>query len=304
MITFAEIYGTVSDKIQKSDSTFQTKIKRWVNLRYETLAKRHPWAALFDARETGVTLVSGSAFLILPKRVGSLFMIAEMTNKELLDVFSFTELWRQNTDTINSAGNAVKYSHVGEVGSAASLSIADKVQVVSSSASDNAAFSVRIFGTVSGEDVAETINLNGTTAVDSVNTYDSGTFIRVSKNTTTTGVITIREKTTPANVLAKLVQNEFTVKYKRLRLHLVPNSAPTVAIYYNKQVMRLVNDLDVPEFDCGAYLVAAAYADALKEQKQYAKAIQEEKAAENELAALMIQEMFDDGLQQLTPKVV
>src|SRR3989304_2064859 len=68
--------------------------------------------------------------------------------------------------------------------------------------------------------------------------------------------------------------------HNRVRLRLVPNAADTVSVIYKKAVSRLVNDQDIPEIPCHNALIAGAYADALKEQKQTAKAQIEEQRYE------------------------
>lgn len=305
MLTFQEIYQSIEDKIQKSDSTFETKVKRWVNQRYESLMKMQPWKGVFDVDTSGVTYVTGSAYLILPKKVGHIFVITEMTNLRTLDPIDYIQLWRNSASTINSQDAPVRWADAGQVGSRISMTIADKIQVLSSSASDNSAYTVRVRGLVSGEEVSETITLNGTTAVDSTNTFDSGSFITAAKSSNNmAGTVTVREKTTTSNTLVTLGMNEFTAWYKRLRLHYVPNSAPTVAIAFNRKVPYMVNALDVPAFDCSMYLIEAGYAEALREQKQHDKArLHESVRVAMEYQNLLTAQSFDEQIQQFTPMV-
>lgn len=301
MLTFAEIYGSVSDNIQKTDSTFQSKIKRWVNNNYTTVAIRWPWKALIDYAETGVTFTAGQAYMMLPKRVDRILMLSERTNNVVLSGVGVSQFWRRFTDVANNQASPISFTYAGEQGSILALTAASTVNVVSSSTSDNTAFTVRVQGTVSGEQTSETLTLNGTTVVTSSNTYDSGSFIRVSKSGTTTGTLTFKQ-TSNSNVLATLGQTEFTTSYRRIRLYQVP-TAGTLAIYYVRSVERMVNDLDVPEWDCTSHLIAAASADGLREQRRFADAAQQEAIAEQEYMHMIQLEKQDDEIDQLMPYI-
>lgn len=306
LYTKTEMVTKVARWIQKTgDSNFNTKISDWLLGRYDHLCKRYPWKHMIRVEETGIVTVSGNKFLVLPKRAGQILMISERTNKEILNGRLTRDFWERNTSDMDSQSIPEEWAEAGAVASKLALSAADKVQVLSNNASDTSAFTVRIMGIVGGNEVSETITMNGTTAVDSVNTYDSGTFLTAigKSGGTWSGVVTVREKIDTTKTLATLDVTESAVLYRRIRMFYVPNAAITMAVYYVKEPRQLMNDLDVPEFDCCEYLIRGAYADALMEQKNYAKAQFQEQLAERALNALLSREFSDDQIVQAVPLI-
>jgi len=175
-------------------------------------------------------------------------------------------------------GNPDNYIDIGSKSCSALMSIADKVQVGSTSASDVSPAVIRSTGEVGGMPVGENITITGVTYVDSANTYDAGSELQVtagSSSSTLTdlvGVVTVREKTTTSNIIAKLSPNERSPFYKWIRFSVMPASAFTAQVWYKKRWLPLTNDNDAPIIPCANEIVEGVVADALWEDGQESSA--------------------------------
>jgi len=302
MFTLLEMTNRVSNKVQKSSAIFQSHIKEWIDEKYDEIWKKKLWKASIRAKESGVSLVSADAFLILPKDVSEIIVIAERSDNKVLFQVDVKTLWVNFVDVIDNAGKPINYIPAGTVGFKGQPTSAETINVVSSAAGDTTQV-VRLWFLVNGEEVTETVTLNGTTAVTSSNTCDASGFLRASKDSNTTGVITIEGNTSGTDFLV-LAPEEFTAYHERIRLRHVPNAADTVSIYYKKRRIRFVNDQDIPEFDCSTALISGALAEAWKEQKQYSKS-QLEEGRFNRLIADLIgeKEMQGENMEQAIPHI-
>jgi hypothetical protein len=197
----------------------------------------------------------------------------EVTEKDIRDHVRFTAVINEQSGNVQT-GSPENYIDIGSKSVSALLSIADKVQVGSTSASDVTPVVIRITGEVSGVAVSEDITLTGTTYVDSTNTYDASSELIITAGTSDgtlqdlAGVVTVREKTTTANTLAKLPPNERVPYYRWIRLSPTPAEAVTAQIWYKKKWMPLVNDNDAPIIPCANEIVEGVIADALWEDGQ------------------------------------
>lgn len=167
---------------------------------------------------------------------------------------------------------------------------ASVMTIVSSSNSDNGlGQTVTIFGLVAGYPDSETITLTGTT--NAVGSKSFTSVDRASKNGTTTGRVTVTSNSGGATiaVIPTGYQTD-AIRYKKIQVFPLPDSAFPMQVYYYKQPYRLVNDGDVHElgdaFDEAIILLATAklklesnigegtqfmalYNDEIKSLKQY-----------------------------------
>lgn len=167
---------------------------------------------------------------------------------------------------------------------------ASVITVSSSSAADTAlGQTVTIFGTVSGYPDSEIITLTGTSSAVSSKSFTN--VDRVTKNGSTTGRVTATSNSagTTIAVIPTGYQTD-SIRYKKVKLFPLPDSAFPIYVDYYKQPYRLVNDGDVHElgdaFDECIILLATAklklesnidkgktfmqlYEDELKSLKQY-----------------------------------
>lgn len=298
---FTNIVAEIGVLIGKTDSAYAANIKNWWNKNYGTIWKNFMWRQAIEFDEA-ITLTAGVEFISLPKRVEKILAITDRVNSRVVIPITVNILMRKYIDQITVQDNPTLYTPAGEYGSKATLTAAAKVQAVSNNSGDITQ-KVRILGLVSGEELTETITLNGVTAVDSSYTYDSGSLLRmVSKDGTTTGTITVKEKTANT-VLATIAPWELVPRYLRLRLLQVPLSASTLYITYKRRHIRLVNNEDIIEIPALDVLKKMTFADGLTEQRQHQKALLQTQEAQALLAELKGGENQGDELEQTMPEI-
>lgn len=253
------------------------KVKDWCRTRYDRILRSFPWDEL--NRSYNLSVTTGTRDYALRYDVEQIIKMwdsthgIEITALDIRDHIRFNAVMLEVSGNVQT-GNPDQYVDIGSKSVSALLSTADRVQVLSTSASDTSPKIIRITGEVSGMPVSESITLTGTTAASSTNTFDSGTELTISAGTSDgtlqdlSGVVTVREFTTNANVLAKLAPNERAPYYKWIRLSVTPASALTAQVWYKKRWMPLTNDNDVPLIPCANEIVEGVVADALWEDGQ------------------------------------
>lgn len=126
---------------------------------------------------------------------------------------------------------------------------APSVITISSSSSTDTSISVTIFGTVNGYpdyEIISTNGSNGTTAVVGTKTFSA--VERITKNQTTTGLITVTANSANTTVGVLPVGNTTTGPYyTKIQLYPLPNTVFPINCFYYKLPYQLVNDGDVPE---------------------------------------------------------
>lgn len=230
----------------------------------------------------------------------------EIKEADIRDHVRFTAVNQEVSGNVQT-GNPDQYIDIGSKSCSALLSTADRIQVLSSSASDVSPMQIRITGEVSGMPLSENLTLTGTTAVDSTATFDAGSEIVVSAGTSDgtlvdlVGVVTVREKTTTSNVLAKLAPNERAPYFKWIRFGLTPASAFTAQIWYKKRWAPLSHNNDVPLIPCANEIIEGVVADALWEDGQETAAQAQEVKFANAVKELWIARRPKNLITQIVP---
>lgn len=286
------------------------KVKDWCRTRYDRILRSFPWNEL--NRSYSLSVASGTRDYALRYDLEQIIKIwdatngQEITEKDIRDHVRFTAIENEVLGNVQT-GQPSNYIDIGSKSVSALLSTADKIQVVSSSASDITPMQIRIKGEVSGIEVSENITLTGTSAVDSSFTYDSGAELTVSVKTSDgslqdlVGVVTVREKTTTSNVLAKLSPTERAPYYKWIRLSVTPASALTAQVWYKKRWMPLVDDGDIPIVPCANEIIEGVIADALWEDGQEGAAQAQESKFSNSVTELWISRRRRNLINQVVP---
>jgi len=286
------------------------KVKDWCRTRYDRILRSFPWNEL--TKNYSLSVTTSARDYALRYDLESIIKIWDATHGQELIEQTVQDYVRFVAPIEEVAGNVQtgqvdKYIDIGSKGVSALLSTADKVQVLSTSASDVSPMVIRITGEVSGIQVSESLTLTGVTAVDSTNTYDSGAELVVSAGTSDgtlqdlAGVVTVREKTTSSNVLAKLAPNERSPYYKWIRLSPTPASAFTANIWYKKRWMPLVNDNDVPLIPCANELIEGIVSDALWEDGQEGAAQAQESKFAKSVTELWFSRRPKNLITQMVP---
>lgn len=314
----AAVQNTSTSTTNAND--LKPKVKDWGRIRYDRIMRSFPWTEL--NRSYNLSVTAGTRDYSLRYDLEDIIKIWDSTHGFEITAYDVRDHVRFNAINLEVVGNVQtgnpdQYIEIGSKSCSALLSIADKVQVLSSSASDITPMVIRVTGEVSGIAISENLTLTGVSAVTSTNTYDAGAEIQVTAGTSNStlqdlaGVVTVREKTTTTNVLAKLAPNERSPLYRWIRFSVMPASALTAEIWYKKRWMPLVNDNDAPIIPCANELVEGIVADALWEDGQSsAAAAQEAKfmSSVKELWAsrrqrnLITQIVPDNGDPQETPE--
>jgi hypothetical protein len=286
------------------------KVKDWCRTRYDRIMRSFAWNELLRSRNLSVSANTQDYSLFYD--LESIIKVWDSTNGNELKEKDIQEYVRFIAPSLEISGNVQtgqprNYMDIGSKSCSALMSTADKVQVVSTSAYDVSPAVIRIQGEVSGILVAENIVPTGVTAVDSVNTYDSGSEIIVSAGTSDgsiqdlAGVVTVREKVTAANVLAKLSPNERAPYYRWIRLSPTPSASLTAVVWYKKRWMPLVDDNDVPLVPCANEIINGVVADALWEDGQENAATAQESKFNSSVTELFISRRRRNLVKQIIP---
>jgi hypothetical protein len=284
------------------------KVKDWCRTRYDRILRAYAWSEL--VRSYNLSVTAGTRDYALRYDLEDIIKMWDVTHGQEITAYDIRDHIRFNAINLEVTGNVQtgnpdQYIDIGSKSVSALLSTADQVQVLSSSASDVTPMVIRITGEVSGIAVSENITLTGTSAATSSNTYDSGSELTITAGTSDgtlqdlIGVVTVREKTTTTNVLAKLAPNERAPLYRWIRFSVMPASAFTAQTWYKRRWMPLVNNNDAPLIPCANEIVEGVIADCLAEDGQ--DSTMQEKKFTNMVTELWISRRPKNLIQQIVP---
>lgn len=278
ILPYREMAKRVLEKVDLNadDNTTQlNKVLDWINVRYDRIIRAYPWDNLI--RSYNLTLTASQADYALKRDVDEIISIIDITNgRELSEISEqeYQEFIAHEQQVVGNVttGDPQGYRRNGIFTCKELMTAADKIQVISSDVNDLTPNAVRVCGEVSGIEVCENIVLSGTTAVDSTNTFDASSPLRISVLTTdgtdksVAGTITVREKTDTSKVKAIIAPQDFATDYQWISFFPEPptTSLPTVDITYRRKVNRLTNVADIPIIDCSQELIQGAFSDLLK----------------------------------------
>lgn len=286
------------------------KVKDWARSRYDRIMRAFPWGEL--ERSYSLSVTAGTRDYALRYDLESIIKIWDTTHGfeiTALDIRDHVRFNAINLEVVGNVqtGNPDQYIEIGSKGCSALMSIADQVQVLSSSASDVTPMVIRITGEVSGIAISEQLVLTGTSAVTSTNTFDAGAEITVTAGKSDgtlqdlVGVVTVREKTTTTNVLAKIAPNDRVPYYKWIRMSVMPASALTAQVWYKRKWAPLVNNNDAPIIPCANEIVDGIIADALWEDGQETAAQAQEAKYGNGVKELWMARRPRNLITQIVP---
>jgi len=287
--TFKEIQRRVQQRIMNDDtSTSDTfndilpKIKVWINERYDRLIKSKPWPE--RVKKTDLTIVASTVGYGLNRDIDIAGIIAvfDVTNGLPIKRIRVGEHIRSHASALDQTdnvqtGDPTRFYPVGKYTVKAAIgTTAEKANCASLSASDVSPLVVHIKGLVSSVEMEEDVVLTGATAVDSTNTWDASQKLEVSIGTNDgtipqlNGTVTVKG-TTSGTVFTKISEFELVTEFDWIEVSPTPNSSgtmPTWNIWHRRKYQPLVNNNDIPMFDCTEALVQGAYSDALREDGQ------------------------------------
>jgi len=286
------------------------KVKDWCRTRYDRILRAFPWDEL--NRSYNLSIAAGTRDYALRYDLESVIKMWDTTHGNEITAYDLRDHIRFNAINLEVSGNVQtgnpdQYIDIGSKSCSALMSIADKVQVLSTSASDVSPAVIRITGEVSGMPVGENITLTGVTAVDSANTFDAGSELQITAGSSSAvltdlvGVVTVREKTTTSNVIAKLAPNERAPFYKWVRMSVMPSTAITAQVWYKRRWYPLTNDNDAPIIPCANEIVEGVVADALWEDGQEGAAQAQDSKFTKQVTELWISRRPRNLITQIVP---
>jgi hypothetical protein len=273
----------VQGKIQNTQSSTDSendllpKIKDWINTRYQRIYRSHYWSESID--DYVLTLVASQSEYAFDRDFERLISVFDQKNGHTITIQDLSNHVRNYASTYDKSSNLISGDpsrlritgiHVVKV----ELTQKEKISVISSNnTTDISPNCVRVFGKSNGIEIGENIVLTGTTKASGSIEYDSGQKITIAVGTTdgtrksVTGAITVTGTTSTA-VLAQISPVEISHKYTWFKVSPTPKAdgtQPTWEIWYQKAWRPLIDDNDIPIFDCCVEVVQGAFADALRE---------------------------------------
>lgn len=317
LLTLRQMANRVLEKkdLTATNTKQLNKVLDWINIRYDRIVRSFPWTEL--QRQYNLTVVASQKDYALQRDVDEIIKMVDITNGIDLPEISnaeHAEIIAPLQDVTGSitTGDPQGYYQLRTLTCKQAMSAADTVEIVSSNNNDDSPNAIRVCGEVSGVELCENITLTGTTAATSTNTYDSGSMLKISLGTTdgtdadTAGTITVRESTDTTKVKSIIKPGDNGTEYKWLTMFPTPpatGTMPTIRVLYRKRPTRLINVMDIPEFDCCNELIQGAFADLLFNDSD-PRSQQEEAMFNFMVSALMKKsETKPNYIMQFTPKM-
>ena len=284
-MTFGEIKTEAGELITRVDSSYLSKIGKWVNQRRRNLEGRHPWYNLL--RQEELPLSANDSAIVLPAVAALPIDVHQTATPLIVSIQRYKNFIRRNIQGKSDTGKIITMQPMGELGINQLLPSTGTITVESASAADTSQ-NVRIRGrTSSNVEVSESVNLSGTTPQASTNSYLINTDVIVSLDATTLGTVTVMDGSI---TIAEISPGRRTVRYKRYTIWPTIDNAHSLFVTYKLRTYDLVNDEDVPQLDCGDALIVGAYASALREKRMFSKAQVEDGRFGEEIQVLLSQE--------------
>lgn len=292
--TLEQMADHVARVVQETGSssvggTQKTRVKEAINLAYANILRRYPWPNLMDARETEFTATSGQAYLYLPKYVQQLYFLLPSVLDQLAPheaVFAFFN----KRGAFKDSGFAIEaFTDAGEVGRKVPFSSTAETLEVSGG---TASYTALVHGITGDDDeVTEEVNVSSGAAKNTSTSFSD--LLSVSTDGSHTSVVTVKGVTS-TTTYATIGPTERTARYRRLRLSGVPTSGETIAMYFKKRAVPLVNDDQVPEIPVSVAIIHRATAFFYGHQRRWANAMQNQL----QLAEQAVQDVLGEELGQ------
>jgi hypothetical protein len=307
-LTLSQMVDQVGRFIGDTTSRRDTMITERLNSDYADLAARYRWPELLRGFENAYPVVSGEAFLYLPKNLSELYFIIPGSPVAETPHQTIEKFFQRQLETFNSVGRLLTWSDAGEFGRRAEFpATATKLTLQNVGASIATQQTVLVQGLVAvgstseRVELLEEVSLTGSTAVDTVKTYSD--LIQVTATGDQTGYISVVSQTDPTLLFATIEPGEVTARYQRIRLGYVPQNSDTVTIYFKKQVKKLTEDTQVPEIPIARVLVELSISAMFaQERKWQGAATYHQQIAERYLEQIWAKKITQPGkIQQAVP---
>lgn len=267
--TLASMVSNCGTEVGDTSSAFGTRLKVYINNRYNDVINRLTNANLFEAyRTVTITTTANVAEYAMPFDYGMPVYVRDTTNFQDLDIIYEQELIQRYGEVLTTTGSPQSLVIMSDSTVRVQPTSSTTIKLISSSNSDTT--QLVFLRAISGSaEFYETVNLSGTTSAVSTNSYDS--LIQVSKNASTTGAITL-SYVTGGGIAAVITPQALEQRYKRSRFQWVPAGEYLIDIRYKRNIQTLVSDYDSPLIDIADIIELGAKADAWRTKRffQYA----------------------------------
>lgn len=262
--TLAIMVTNCGTEVGDTSSAFGTRLKVYINNRYQDVLGRLTNANLFEANRTyTITTTANTAEYPMPFDFGMPIYARDTTNLQDLDIIYEQELIQRYGTVLTTTGNPQSLAIINQSTVRVQPTSATTIKVVSTSASDTSQ-SVFLRGISGSAEFYETVGLSGTSSGVSTNAYD--VLLQVSKSASTAGPITI-SYVTGGGVAAVITPQATEQRYKRVRLQWVPAGEYLVDVRYKRDVQPLISDTDTPLIDIADIIELGAKADAWRTKR-------------------------------------
>lgn len=305
-MTLEQMRGMIARHVQMSSdsgSRSRTRIDEWINGVYMDIVHEFLWPSLVDGSEAVLTVTSGEKYVYLPKYIDQVIMVQASAYDVNLLHQGLREITRRfGGGVATSSGGLVMYADAGEVGRKTDFSsTAEQINCSLESGTDTV--DVRLVGlNDDGDHVEETVTISAGVADDSSASFTDLISASTDGNQSVPVII---KGTTSTTEYATISANERTVRYKRLRVWSVPDTAESLIIYYKRKVTDLTDDDQTPEIPVSQVIVHRVIAMQYSHDRKWASAAQYHEAKAAELLAKLMRkyEEQDDEVKQGIPMI-
>lgn len=292
-MTLSEITDLVCIKAHRTDEQTRAEVAEYVRARYRMLWDSRPWrdalgmlsipyadpspqvrilpGIVWDSRPTLDTLgqiatpaIEFGRIMILPGIIDRVQGV-RWGDRDLLRAEELSNLLFLAPERFHQSDKPAAFSLLSPSGVQRSPSNSK----ISISATSSASLSVSVRGLTGMDEVEESIKVNGTTPVSSQFVYDE--ILSLSKSSKETGLSVSRESDGAA--MLALSPAETSRAFQRIHFHVEPQPEKSLLVLFKRRFRPLIHDEDATELTgIDNALIAAALADLLEGQRQFAKA--------------------------------
>lgn len=274
--TLVQMSDQVARMVQDTSATKAVKIKEWINTKYAEAARNYRWPQLIRPSEGLNTYSAASPFLYLPKDAEDVLFIIPTNNIGALSQQDIQQLIDKAGGSFATAGYTTAWAPAGESGKLRDFhTVAEQLTIQHTSASSTITAVVQgtsaaAPGNPSSSEIVEAVSVLPTTGGTTVATFNDLTSFSVSD--LPAGVSAYIAGVTSGYVYANIVSGETTARYKRVRLMQPSSTSERFTVYYKKRVSKLSLDNQSVEIPVAQYLIKAATAEMLMNQREYGAA--------------------------------
>ena len=274
-------------------TTKKTRARRSIQRGYVSMAQRYPWPQLLTIEDAKISGTAGEKNLYLESYMERVLGVFPYSKTEVLrneSIMSWLKKFAPFEDD-SSTGLAVSYTDIGEFAHNVDIDAAAQL-ILAPGTADDADNSALSYDTVihgldsNGREVTVTASVTNGVGVQTTTSFTE--VFGFSTDGENADEVRLTNATTMVRI-ATIPPGERTVKYKKLRLGMTPDTAHSFSVGYKKSVRELVLDDQIPEIPVSDALIHFALATLYRQQRKPGPIAQSEQMLSDSLA----QEAFD-----------